>query len=95
MAPSSSSAKAAKAAGTPKVNYSSLTSVVSNLVRSSFGASASAADVPDDELDRHVAAILLREASEKQREWGTRGTSAYLDHDDELRVPAPHPLVVR
>ncbi|KAL8280617.1 hypothetical protein RQP46_006940 [Phenoliferia psychrophenolica] len=66
-----------------KVNYSSLSSVVSNLVRSSYGASASQLDVPDDQLDRHVADLLLAEASEKQKQWGTRGTRAYLDELDE------------
>lgn len=86
-APASHKPKKAKAA--PTVNHSSLSSIVSNLVRAQAGASASA--IPDDELDRHVADLLLKEASEKQKAWGTQGTRAYLDDDECVAPPLPSP----
>lgn len=42
-----------------------------------MGADASA--VPDDDLDRHVAGILLAEAREKEKAWGGPGGRKYVD----------------
>lgn len=76
-----------KAASKPKPSFSSLTSIVSNLVRAAAGSSAEA--IPDHELDRHVADLLLKEATEKQKAWGERGTKAYYVEDDDECVPLP------
>lgn len=69
-------------------NHSSLSSIVSHLVRSSLGASAPASTaVPDDELDRHVAQVLLNEAKAKEKEmgFGSSGGSrtSWLDEREE------------
>lgn len=79
MAPPSST----KAPKPPKPNHSSLSSIVSHLVRSSLGAAAPSADVVgDDKLDRHVAELLLKEAKEKEKAWGTKGTRAYMEDEE-------------
>jgi hypothetical protein len=70
-------ATAATAATTSQPNHSSLSSIVSHLVRSSLGNSASA--VPDDELDRHVAQQLLNEARAKQQEINTSAGATWSD----------------
>lgn len=59
----------------------SLSSIVSNLIRSSLGAGSSSLEgVADDKLDRHVAELLLLEAKEKQDNWGSSGrTSRGID----------------
>jgi len=60
----------------------SLSSIVASLVRAQVGASS--ASVPDDDqLDRHVADLLLQEARHKDSQWGDRGTRAYYDPDKE------------
>ncbi|BGP19425.1 hypothetical protein JCM10213v2_007514 [Rhodosporidiobolus nylandii] len=69
-----------------KPSSSSLSSIVSSLVRAQHGAAApSRSDVPDDELDRHVAEMLLKEAKQKEGLWGERGTRAYFDPEKERR----------
>lgn len=35
-------------------------------------------DVPDEDLDRHVAEIILKEAKEKGERYNTQGIKAYL-----------------
>lgn len=65
-----------------KPNNNSLSSIVSHLVRSSYGSSSALSSVPDDQLDRHVAEMLLSEAKEKQKAWGTKGNRAYIDDDE-------------
>lgn len=52
---------------------------MSHLVRSQYGASASS--VPDDELDRHVASMLLKDAKDKEKQWNDKGS--YLDVEDK------------
>lgn len=52
-------------------------SIVDKLVRA---AAAVSADIPDDELNRHVADILAKEAKEKESKWREMGIGAYL-HD--------------
>lgn len=59
------------------MSKSTLSSVVSNLVRASMGASVSNA-VPDDDLDRHVAELILNEAKQKAERYGSEGYKAYL-----------------
>ena len=56
---------------------SSLSSVVSNLVRASMGASVPNT-VADEDLDRHVADLILREAKQKAEKYGKDGIRAYL-----------------
>jgi hypothetical protein len=56
---------------------SSLSSVVSNLVRAQMGASVSAT-VTDEDLDRHVAELILKEAKQKAERYTTSGVAAYL-----------------
>ncbi|KAJ7657975.1 hypothetical protein B0H17DRAFT_1213369 [Mycena rosella] len=55
---------------------SSLSSVVSNLVRASIGTSA--AQVTDADLDKHVAELILKEAKKKAERFGQDGIRAYL-----------------
>lgn len=61
---------------------SSLSSVVNNLVRASFGASVSST-VTDEELDRHVAELILKEAKQKAAHYLEHGVRAYLPEQDE------------
>ncbi|KAJ7204350.1 hypothetical protein GGX14DRAFT_544110 [Mycena pura] len=56
---------------------SSLSSVVSDLVRASMGTSV-APQVTDEELDRHVADLILKEAKKKAERFGQDGIRAYL-----------------
>ena len=56
---------------------STLSSVVSNLVRAQMGASVPSS-VSDDDLDRHVAELILKEAKQKLERYGTDGIRAYL-----------------
>ncbi|KAJ7492293.1 hypothetical protein FB451DRAFT_1217751 [Mycena latifolia] len=55
---------------------SSLSSVVSNLVRASMGTSVS--QVTDADLDKHVAELILKEAKKKAERFGQDGIRAYL-----------------
>jgi hypothetical protein len=59
---------------------SSLSSVVSNLVRASMGASA-LNTVSDADLDRHVAELILKEAKKKAERYGQQGIRAYLSNN--------------
>jgi hypothetical protein len=56
---------------------STLSSVVSHLVRASMGSSITH-KVTDDELDRHVADLILKEAKKKAERYGQHGIRAYL-----------------
>ncbi|KAJ7170223.1 hypothetical protein C8R46DRAFT_896615 [Mycena filopes] len=56
---------------------SSLSSVVSNLVRASMGTSVSS-QVTNEELDKHVAELILKEAKKKAERFGQDGIRAYL-----------------
>lgn len=60
------------------MSKSSLSSVVSSLVRASMG-SAVSNDVADDDLDRHVAELILKEAKQKGDRYNTEGIRAYLN----------------
>ncbi|KAG9010313.1 hypothetical protein FRB94_010663 [Tulasnella sp. JGI-2019a] len=56
---------------------SSLSSVVSNLVRASMGASVDTS-IADDDLDRHVADLILKEAKQKEERYlGKEGIRVY------------------
>jgi hypothetical protein len=58
----------------------SLSNVVSNLVRAQMGSSVPAA-VPDDDLDHHVAQLILKEARQKEARYkGRDGIRAYLSY---------------
>lgn len=60
---------------------SSLSSVVSNLVRAQLGTSLSS-EVPDDDLDKHVADLILREAKQKEEKYlGKEGVRAYYPEE--------------
>lgn len=56
---------------------SSLSSVVSNLLRASMGSSVPKT-VTDDDLDRHVAELILKDAKKKAERYGEHGIRAYL-----------------
>jgi len=74
-------------------NHSSLSSIVSHLVRSQLGSTSSNStpldQVPDSELDRHVADLLLAEARSKDKEWNNSGVRAYYDQQKESSVLPP------
>ena len=59
------------------MSKSSLSSVVSGLVRASMGTSMPNS-VTDEELDRHVAELILREAKQKAERYLQEGVRAYL-----------------
>lgn len=59
------------------MSNTSLSSVVSNLVRASMGSSVSN-NVTDDDLDRHIAELILKEAKQNAERYGTDGIRAYL-----------------
>ncbi|GEM10881.1 hypothetical protein Rt10032_c12g4898 [Rhodotorula toruloides] len=79
MPPKAGPSRASSSSGT--ASYGSLTDIVSSLTRAQVGAAA--ASVADDELDKHIAEMLLKEAKQKDRMWGERGTRAYYDPDKE------------
>ncbi|CAE6452221.1 unnamed protein product [Rhizoctonia solani] len=56
---------------------SSLNNVVNSLVRASMGASVSTT-VTDEDLDRHVAELILKEAKTKAEKYDKEGIRAYL-----------------
>ncbi|KAG8728054.1 hypothetical protein FRC12_022052, partial [Ceratobasidium sp. 428] len=58
---------------------SSLDNVVNSLVRASMGASV-APTVTDEDLDRHVAELILKEAKAKAEKYAKDGIRAYLPH---------------
>ncbi|KAJ7754964.1 hypothetical protein DFH07DRAFT_940931 [Mycena maculata] len=69
---------------------SSLSSVVSGLVRASMGTSVSP-QVTDEELDKHVAELILKEAKKKAERFGQDGIRAYLRSGiSESNVPRPN-----
>ncbi|KAK7040192.1 hypothetical protein VNI00_009998 [Paramarasmius palmivorus] len=55
----------------------SLSSVVSTLVRAQMGSSVSQT-VTDDDLDRHVRELLVRDAKKRAEKYGQQGIRAYL-----------------
>ncbi len=61
----------------------SLSSVVSGLVRAQMGTSVSNT-VTDEDLDRHVAELILKEAKKKAELYGKQGISAYLPQSVHL-----------
>ncbi|OBZ68630.1 hypothetical protein A0H81_11473 [Grifola frondosa] len=65
---------------------SSLSSVVSNLVRASMGTSLSST-ITDEDLDRHVAELILKEAKQKAERYGKEGMRAYLPQIADSNAP--------
>jgi hypothetical protein len=61
----------------------SLSSVVSGLVRAQMGTSLSSS-VTDEDLDRHVAELILKEAKKKAEQYGQQGIRAYLTQSVHL-----------
>lgn len=59
------------------MSKSSLSTVVSSLVRASMGTTVPST-VTDDELDRHVAELILKEAKQKAERYLQDGVRAYL-----------------
>lgn len=59
------------------MSKSTLSSVVSTLVRASVGTSVSST-VPDEDLDKHVADLILKEAKQKAENYSKLGIKAYL-----------------
>ncbi|KAI0714627.1 hypothetical protein C8Q76DRAFT_795486 [Earliella scabrosa] len=68
---------------------SSLSSVVSNLVRAQMGSSV-APTVTDDDLDRHVAELILKEAKQKAQRYRQDGIRAYLARNNDSNAPKPN-----
>ncbi|KAH7915757.1 hypothetical protein BJ138DRAFT_1076870 [Hygrophoropsis aurantiaca] len=68
---------------------SSLSSVVSNLVRASMG-SAVSSTVTDEDLDRHVAELILKEAKQKAESYSKLGFKAYLPNNPDPNAPRPN-----
>ena len=68
---------------TTRMTDTSLSSVVSGLVRAQMGASVSST-VTDEDLDRHVAELILKEAKKKAEQYGQQGVSAYLPQSVHL-----------
>ena len=56
---------------------SSLSSVVSSLVRSQMGSSVPNT-VTDEDLDKHVAELILKEAKQKAQRYLEHGVKAFL-----------------
>lgn len=56
---------------------SSLSSVVSGLVRAQMGSSVPN-NVQEDEVDRYVQELILKEAKQKAERYGSLGIQAYL-----------------
>lgn len=71
------------------MSKSSLSSVVSNLVRASMGTTVSPS-ITDDDLDRHVAELILREAKQKAESYGEVGIRAYLPTAPDPNAPRPN-----
>ncbi|KAG6872764.1 hypothetical protein C0995_006803 [Termitomyces sp. Mi166 len=67
---------------------SSLSSVVSNLVRASMGTSVPGT-VADEDLDRHVAELIMKEAKMKAERYGEHGIRALLRGAGGSDSPAP------
>ena len=59
---------------------SSLSSVVSGLVRASMGSSVPST-VKDEDLDRAVAELIVREAKKKAERYGQQGIRAYISNN--------------
>ncbi|KAG2122591.1 hypothetical protein DEU56DRAFT_873602 [Suillus clintonianus] len=71
------------------MSKSSLSSVVSTLVRASMGTAVSSS-ITDDDLDRHVAELILREAKQKAESYGEVGIRAYLPTAPDPNAPRPN-----
>lgn len=56
---------------------SSLSNVVSTLVRAQMGSSVPSS-ITDEDLDRHIGEIILREAKAKAERYKNEGIRAYL-----------------
>ena len=69
----------------------SLSSVVSSLVRAQMGATLPSA-VTDEDLDRHVAELILKEAKKKAEQYDKQGIHAYLPQSVHLST-LPFPSV--
>lgn len=68
----------------------SLSSVVSDLVRAQMGTSVSNS-VTDEDLDSHVAELILKEAKKKAEQYSEQGIRAYLPqfvHSSLLFTPS-------
>jgi hypothetical protein len=60
-------------AGTNMANSSSLSNVVSGLVRAQMGSSIPRSTL-DEELDKRVAELILKEARQKEAKYGRTGS---------------------
>ena len=61
----------------------SLSSVVSSLVRAQMGTSLPT-NLSDEDLDRHVAELILKEAKKKADQYDKQGIRAYLPQSVSL-----------
>ncbi|KAH7924493.1 hypothetical protein BV22DRAFT_1195899 [Leucogyrophana mollusca] len=71
------------------MSKSSLSSVVSGLVRASMGTAVSST-VTDEDLDRHVAELILKEAKQKAESYTKLGFKAYLPANPDPNAPRPN-----
>lgn len=67
------------------MSKSSLSSVVSDLVRAQMGSSVSNV-VTDEDLDRTVAELIVKEAKQKAERYLQDGVRAYLPQEDSYVV---------
>jgi len=65
---------------------SSLSSMVSDLVRAQMGTSLSSS-VTDEELDRHVAELIVKEAKKKAELYMQSGIRAYTKNNLCVYIP--------
>lgn len=63
------------------MSSSSLSSVVSSLLRAQLGTSMPSS-VTDEELDRHVAELIVKEAKQKADRYLQEGVRAYLPDNE-------------
>ena len=68
------------------MSNSSLSTVVSGLVRASVGASIPNS-VTDEELDKAVAELILKEAKQKAERYLQYGVQAYLPDPEYVLTP--------
>ncbi|KAG6380711.1 hypothetical protein JVT61DRAFT_5089 [Boletus reticuloceps] len=71
------------------MSKSTLSSVVSSLVRASVGTSV-LSTVPDEDLDKHVAELILKEAKQKAESYSKLGVKAYLPTGPDPNAPRPN-----
>jgi hypothetical protein len=60
----------------PPKKTNAVNSIVSDLIRAAAGSSAT--NVSDQDIDKYVADLILKEAEEKRKKYNDIGVKAYL-----------------